>query len=153
MHRFVIYLWTIEWCLPVFVLRFRWTWRPNRLLAILSAFCFRWFILLSITFPSFCRVNCVLHVCFFYKTQINKLKIPTLLLKKFIRNQSLGSYSGFSLIYHRRFCFSMRLHCRLFIILLQNKHRLNTCTFRFPLSIIWLRLFVSSFLLWLAFII
>jgi hypothetical protein len=153
MHRFFIYLWTIEWCLPVFVLRFRWTWRPNRLLAILSAFCFRWFILLSITFPSFCRVNCVLHVCFFYKTQINKLKIPTLLLKKFIRNQSFRSDSDFSLVCHRGFGFSMRLHRCLLIILLQNEHRLNSCAFRFSLSIIWLRLFVPPFLLWHTFVI
>jgi len=152
MHRFIINLWTVEWCLPVFVMRFGWAWRANRLLTVLSAFCFCGFILFSITFPPFRRINCVLHVCFFCKILITK-KTLTLLLKIFIRNQSCGSDSNFSLVRHRGFCFSMGLHRRLLIILLQNKHRLNACTFRFSLSIIWFRLFVPPFLLGHAFVI
>jgi hypothetical protein len=82
MHWFFIYLWTIEWCLPVFVLRFRWTWRANRLLTILSAFRFLWFILLSVTFSCFRWIDCVFDICFFWNTRINKLKITYLAVKK-----------------------------------------------------------------------
>lgn len=82
MNWFIIYLWTIKWCLPVFVLRFCWTWRANRLLAVLSAFRFRWFILLTVTFSSFRWIDCVFDVCFFWKTRINKLKNTYLAVKK-----------------------------------------------------------------------
>jgi len=82
MNWLIIYLWTIKWRLPVFVLRFSWTWRANSLLAVLSAFCFRWFILLSVTFSSFRWIDCVFDVCFFCKTQINKLKNTYLAVKK-----------------------------------------------------------------------
>lgn len=132
-------------------MRFGWARRANRLLTALSAFCFGRLILLSVTFPPFGRIDCVLHVWFFWKNLIRKSKTPTLLLKIFIGNQSFRSYSDFSLVHHRGFCFSMRLHRRL--LLLQNKHRLNACAFRFPLSIIWLRLFMPSFLLRHSFVI
>lgn len=80
--RFIIYLWTIEWCLPIFVVRFGWAWRANRLLTALSAFCFCGFILFSVTFRTFSRINCVLHVCFFCKTRIRKLTNTYLVVKK-----------------------------------------------------------------------
>ena len=138
LHRFIFYLWTIKWCLPIFVMRFGGARRANRLLTVLSAFCFGGFILFAVTFPAFDRINCVLHICFFCNTLIRKLKPPTLLLKIFIRNQSFRSDSDF--FRHRGFRFSMRLHRRLLLLL--SNHRLNACAFRFPLSIIWLRLFV-----------
>lgn len=153
MHRFIFNLWPIKWCLPIFVMRFGRAWRANRLLTILSAFCFGGFILFSITFPPFSWINCVLYTCFFWKTLIRKLKSPTLLLKKFICDQSFRSDSDFSLVCNWGFCFSMRLHRCLLIVLLQNKHRLNSCAFRFPLSIIWLRFFVPPFLLGHTFVI